>query len=90
MATTRAKASTLRLSEVADLPVVLDIQGAARVLGISPDAGYDLVARGEFPSPVVRAGKSIRIPTAPLLTALGLSAAAAAALASDHTDGPAV
>jgi hypothetical protein len=78
MATTKAKAATLRLSDVTDLPVVLDVQGAARLLGISPDAAYDLHARGEWPSPTIRAGKSIRIPTAPLLTALGISAEDAA------------
>jgi excisionase family DNA binding protein len=74
MAMTNAKAATLRLSDVTDLPVVLDVQGAARLLGISPDAVYDLVAKDEFPSIVVRAGRTIRIPTAPLLAALGVTA----------------
>ena len=78
MAITNAKAATLRLSDVTDLPVVLDVQGAARLLGISPDAVYDLVARDEFPSAVVGAGRTIRIPTAPLLAALGVTAEAAA------------
>jgi hypothetical protein len=77
--TTKAKANGVRLSELADLPAVLDVTGAARVVGISADAAYDNIARDQWPTPVLRIGKSIRVPTVPLLAALGISAADAAA-----------
>jgi hypothetical protein len=76
--TTRAKTSGVRLRELVDLPAALDVPGAARIASMSPDAAYDVIARGEWPTPVLRFGKSIRVPTVPLLAALGLSAEDAA------------
>jgi hypothetical protein len=69
----KVKASALRLPDVPDLPVALDVPRAARLLGISTDAAYDVIARDAWPSPVVRVGRSIRIPTLPLLSQLGIS-----------------
>jgi predicted DNA-binding transcriptional regulator AlpA len=40
------------------------------LLGISRNTGYELIRRGEFPVPVLRLGRKLRIPTAPLLDLL--------------------
>jgi len=42
----------------------LDVRGAASVLGMSTDATYDAIARGDIPS--VRVGRAIRVPVAAL------------------------
>jgi excisionase family DNA binding protein len=50
------------------LPAVIDVPTAAQVLGIGRTAAYRLVREGEWPTPLIRVGGSIRVPTAPLLT----------------------
>ncbi len=64
---------TLTPTEVRALPAIVDIQTAAAVLGIGRTVAYELVRTGRFPTPVVRVGKQIKIPTAYLLDLLGLS-----------------
>jgi len=59
--------------DVASLPPVLDVPTAGRLLGLGRSAAYDLVTAGRWPTPVLRLGRRLRIPTAPLLTLLGLS-----------------
>ena len=61
------------LADTAHLPPTLSVAEAARILGISRSAGYTLAAQGQFPIPVLRLGRSFRVPTAPLLTLLGLT-----------------
>lgn len=51
---------------------MLDLPTAAALLGIGRTISYTLVREGRFPVPVVRVGKLIRIPTAPLLELLGI------------------
>ena len=77
--------------ELAALPAVVDVPTAAQALGLGKTAAYELIRCGAWPTPVLRLGKLIRIPTAPLLTLLGipagriepsLAAAAAAAAAA--------
>ena len=63
----------LRLDQIAELPVALDVEAAARLLGVSPATAYRMLRTGAFPSTTLRVGNQWRIPTAPLLTALGLS-----------------
>ncbi|MGO9558272.1 MAG: helix-turn-helix domain-containing protein [Acidimicrobiales bacterium] len=46
-------------------PLVLSVCEAAKLLGISKDLAYDLVARGELPS--LRLGRRIVVPTKALL-----------------------
>lgn len=55
------------------LPPVLDVPTAGRLLGLGRSAAYDLVLTGAWPTPVLRLGRRLRIPTAPLLILLGLS-----------------
>ena len=50
-----------------DLPAVLDVVTAAAVLGIGRTVAYELIRTGAWPTPVLRLGKLIRIPTGPLL-----------------------
>jgi predicted DNA-binding transcriptional regulator AlpA len=45
---------------------------AFALLGYSPPVGYEQIRLGNFPVPVLRLGRSIRVPTAPLLRLLGL------------------
>lgn len=56
------------------LPAVVDVPTAAQALGLSKTAAYELIRTGGWPTPVFRLGKLIRIPTAPLLTLLGIGA----------------
>lgn len=63
----------MALSDVAGLPVVLDVPSAGRLLGIGRTRAYRLAASGGFPCPVWRVGGSWRVPTAGVLAVLGLS-----------------
>ena len=56
--------------ELDSLPPVLDVPTAAKVLGIGRSLAYDLVRRGDWPTPVLHVGKLIKIPSAPLLALL--------------------
>ncbi len=42
------------------------------LLGCGRSNGYQMIRDGSFPVPVLRLGQRIRVPTAPLLEALGL------------------
>ena len=54
------------------LPPTVSLVVAAQLLGIGRTAAYELVRSDLWPTPVLRLGRSIRIPTVPLLAALGL------------------
>lgn len=58
------------VTDLAELPPMLTVPQAARVLGIGRTLAYELVRTGAWPTPVIRAGKLIKIPTAPLLELL--------------------
>jgi predicted DNA-binding transcriptional regulator AlpA len=62
--------------ELRELPAVVDLPTAARVLGIGRTVAYRLVRSGQWPTPVLRVGRLLRVPTAPLLELVGASAAA--------------
>ncbi|MCU1691883.1 MAG: integrase/resolvase-related protein [Frankiales bacterium] len=59
--------------EVLALPAVVDLPTAARALGLGRSAAYQLVRAGQWPTPVIRVGKLIRVPTAPLAALLGVA-----------------
>ena len=65
--------SVMSLDEIALLPTVVDLLAAARALGIGRTTAYGLARNGEFPCPVIRVGGTYRVPTAGLLSLLGLS-----------------
>jgi hypothetical protein len=66
--------ATLHMTEadVRSLPVV-DVPTAAAVLGIGRTAAYELIRSGKWPTPVLRLGKLIRVPSAPLLDLVKVS-----------------
>jgi len=68
--------TSMSAEELRALPPVIDLPTAARVLGIGRTAAYSLVRSGEWPSPVLRLGGTIRVPTAPLLALIGQTSAA--------------
>ena len=63
---------TVNREELSALPVVVDVPTAADALGLGKTAAYELIRCGHWPTPVLRLGKLIRIPTAPLLALVGV------------------
>lgn len=59
--------------QILTLPTVVDVPTAAAVLGIGRTAAYELIRTNRWPTPVLRMGKLIRVPTAPLLNLVGIS-----------------
>ena len=59
-------------------PATLTVKQTARILkgagqgGVSSDCLYEAIARGEAPWPILRIGRRILIPVAPLMRSLGL------------------
>ncbi len=58
--------------ELLELPAVVDIPTAAEILGVGRSCAYEMVRTGDWPTPVLRLGRLIRVPTAPLLELLGV------------------
>jgi len=52
------------------IPAMLTVPQAARLLGIGRTLAYQLVRTGAWPTPIIRAGRLIKIPSAPLLELL--------------------
>lgn len=67
--------ATMQLTddELRALPSVVDVPTAAAILGVGRTAAYELIRTKRWPTPVLRLGKLIRIPTAPLLALVGVS-----------------
>ena len=80
---------TLTAAEVRALPAVVDVVTAAEVLGIGRTVAYELVRTDRFPTPVLRVGRQIKIPTAYLIDLIGLGRADAATPAAEPEDLPA-
>ncbi|GAA2456227.1 hypothetical protein GCM10010191_89480 [Actinomadura vinacea] len=60
-------------AELRSLPVTVDLVTAGRAFGIGRTTAYQLARTGQFPCRVLRIGRSYRVRTADLLTALGLA-----------------
>lgn len=69
--------STPLVMDPSSLPPTLGLEDAARMLGIGRSTAYLLAAQDALPVPVLRIGRSYRVPTAPLLALLGLTPTAA-------------
>ncbi len=83
------QAQILTIAETAGLPAVTDLATAARALGLSRNKAYQLAGAGQFPCPVFRAGNNWKVPTAGLLTLLGLPVPVAApAAGTGHPNAP--
>jgi excisionase family DNA binding protein len=52
------------------LPASVDLMTAAQLLGVGRTCAYGLVRQGRWPTPVIRVGRRIRVPTQPLLALL--------------------
>lgn len=65
----------LTLADIEDLPAMLDVPTAGRLLGISRATAYRLAATDDLPVLVVPVGRSLRVPAAPLLALLRLTRA---------------
>jgi excisionase family DNA binding protein len=74
-------------ADVADLPVVVDVPTAAAVLGVSQRVAYRLIKTGGWPTPVLRLGRLIKIPTSALRALLVLDDANAARAQAGAGDG---
>ena len=59
-------------AELVALPAAVDVATAAAALGTSRTAAYQLIRDGQWPTPVFRVGRLIRVPTAPILRLLGI------------------
>src|SRR5262249_30651445 len=57
-----------------DSAAVFDLPEAARLLGGGRSLAYKVVGDGEWPTPVVRIGRLIKVPKKPLLDYLGADA----------------
>jgi hypothetical protein len=66
---------TREVVEPKPVPASIDLMSAARLLGIGRTCAYGLVRTGRWPTPVIRLGRCIRIPTRPLLALLDLDLA---------------
>lgn len=53
-------------------PAVLTVAEAAGLLKIAPATAYRHISQGSFPTPVIKTGGRITVPTKPLLDLLGL------------------
>lgn len=77
----------LSLADLQRLPAVVDVVTAGRALGLGRTKTYQLAQAGEFPCRVIRVGKSYLVPTAELLSLLGLPPAPAGT-PHEPDDGP--
>jgi excisionase family DNA binding protein len=58
------------LSQGSDLPPLLSVEQACKLLGVSRSVGYRAAASGDLPT--LRWGRRVYVPTARLLELLGL------------------
>ena len=67
----------MKLHDALDLPPVVDVATAAAILGVGRNLAYDLINADRWPTPIVRVGRFIKVPTAPLLEFIGLASVTA-------------
>jgi excisionase family DNA binding protein len=77
-AATTIKEETTMTSSI---PAMLTVPQAARLLGIGRTLAYELVRTGAWPKPIVRVGRLIKIPSAPLLELLAIGRVSGAEVA---------
>jgi hypothetical protein len=61
----------MSLTELGELPAVIDLVTAGKALGLGRTKTYELARAGEFPCRILRVGKTYLVPTPELLTLLG-------------------
>ncbi|MEU8056041.1 DNA-binding protein [Microbispora bryophytorum] len=60
-----------RAADLGDLPAVIDVVTAGRLLGFGRTKAYQLAKNGEFPCRVLRIGRSYLVPTREVWALLG-------------------
>jgi excisionase family DNA binding protein len=70
------------------LPLALDLLQAAALLGLGRTTAYRLVHDNQWPTPVFRLGRLIKIPTQPLLDLLTGARPIAAVVDDDRNSAP--
>jgi excisionase family DNA binding protein len=74
--TARAAAeSALTMEQIRQLPATVDVETAARALGVSRSTAYEWIKAGQFPGRVITVRRRHRVITASLLTMLEHGAA---------------
>jgi predicted DNA-binding transcriptional regulator AlpA len=63
--------TTASVLDLTSLPPTLDLVDAAKLLGIGRTLAYEMVRDETWPTPIIRAGRKIRVPSKPLLQMLG-------------------
>jgi hypothetical protein len=63
----------MTVEQAQKLPPVVDVPTTAAILGIGRTPAYELIRLGNWPTPILRLGKLIRVPSAPLLDLVGVS-----------------
>ncbi|MFJ1707124.1 integrase [Kitasatospora sp. NPDC088346] len=63
----------MTIAELINLPTCVTLTTANRSLGLGRTAGYDLAKSGQYPVPLIRAGKAYRVSTIELAKVLGLT-----------------
>jgi hypothetical protein len=63
----------LSVVELRALPAVVDVPTAGRAYGIGERHAYELARRGEFPVPVLKLGRLLRVRSVDLLGDLGVT-----------------
>jgi len=79
----RTTRTTWTAERIRALGATTNVSTAAEIFSLSRDTAYQLARTGQFPVPVLRVGRQLRVPVAPILTLLGLPADA------PQPDGPA-
>ena len=61
----------MSLTELGELPTVVDLVTAGKALGLGRTKTYELAQTGDFPCRIIRVGKKYLVPTPELLALLG-------------------
>lgn len=69
---TQGRRHRMSREQLIALPAVVDVPTAASILGLSRTTAYELIRVDQWPTPVLRLGKLIRVPTGPILDLLGV------------------
>jgi hypothetical protein len=84
---TASKLSVPTAEAIRSWPVTVDVPTAGMCFGLGRDTSYDLARLGQFPTPVLRLGRSLRVTRAALLLALGMQESTIVAPGSDLASG---
>jgi hypothetical protein len=75
MTATWSSEATWSPEAVRALGVRTDVSTAGSIFGLSRTQSYEALKRGDFPVGVIKVGRRIVVPTAPILMLLGLGQA---------------